>query len=75
MNTAQQNERIDARVLEVLRSESPLTLDEISKNTGIAIDDIQSSVERLQRQNYAEPCPPGYILTEFAEDVCFAREV
>ncbi|ENU92951.1 hypothetical protein F971_01938 [Acinetobacter vivianii] len=74
MGTAQQNERIDTRILEALKNESPLTLRGLSRNTRLDMNIVELSVERLKRQNYVEKCPVGYILTELAEDVCFGAE-
>lgn len=74
MNTDQQNERIDSKILKALRDESPLSKSEIAKQTGLDIEIVILSIHRLIRQNYVETCPVGFILTELAEDVCFGGE-
>ncbi|WP_277559400.1 winged helix-turn-helix domain-containing protein [Acinetobacter beijerinckii] len=74
MNTDQQNERIDSKILKALRDESPLSKSEIAKQTGLDIEIVILSIHRLIRQNYVEACPVGFILTELAEDVCFGGE-
>ena len=73
MSTEQQNERIDMHVLNALRYET-LNHADIAKTTGLDIDAVKQSVQRLVRQNYVEACPIGFILTELAEDVCFGAE-
>lgn len=74
MSTAQQNERIDLRILETLRNDSPLGRIAIAKKTGIGIEDVKLSIHRLKRQGYVEVRGPSCFLTELAEDVCFAEE-
>lgn len=71
MSTAQQNERIDTRVLEALRFSDQLSRVAISKKTGIEIEAVKSSIHRLKRQGYVEVRGSACFLTELAEDVCF----
>lgn len=73
MNTDQQNERIDSKVLHALRDEAPLSKVEIAKQAGIDVENVRLSIHRLKRQNYVEACPVGFILTELAEEVCFSE--
>lgn len=73
MNTDQQNERIDSKVLQALRDEAPLSKVEIAKQAGIDVENVRLSIHRLKRQNYVEACPVGFILTELAEEVCFSE--
>lgn len=72
MSTEQQNERVDMHVLNALRYET-LNHSDIAKTTGLDIDVVKQSVQRLIRQNYVEACPIGFILTELAEEVCFGE--
>ncbi|KYQ83477.1 hypothetical protein AWW72_14120 [Acinetobacter sp. NRRL B-65365] len=70
MITAQQNERIDARVLVVLRNDA-LSRVAIAKKTGINLEDVKLSIHRLKRQGYVEVRGSTCFLTELPEDVCF----
>lgn len=71
MSTAQQNERIDIRILEALRFSDRLSRVAIAKKTGIDIESVKSSIHRLKRQNYVEVRGSACFLTELAENVCF----
>lgn len=71
MSTAQQNERIDTRILEALRFDAPLSRIAISKKTRLDVDAVKQSIHRLKRQGYVEVRGSACFLTELAEDVCF----
>lgn len=71
MSKEQQNERIDNRVLQALRFEDRLSRVAIAKKTGLNIEDVKLSVQRLKKQGYVGVRGSACFLTEFAENVCF----
>lgn len=72
--SAQQNERIDNRVMTALRYETSLGRKAIAESTGIDIEIVKQSIHRLKRQGYVEVRGPACALTDLARDVCFGGE-
>ena len=71
MSIAQQNERIDNRILNALRIEDRLSRVALAKKTGLDQEDVKISIQRLKKQGYVETRGSACFLTELAEDVCF----
>lgn len=71
MSIEQQNERIDNRVLQALRFEDRLSRVAIAKKTGLNIEDVKISIQRLKKQGYVDVRGSACFLTDLAENVCF----
>ena len=54
MFLAQQNERIDNRILNTLRIEDRLSRVALAKKTGLDLEDVKISIQRLKKQGYVE---------------------
>lgn len=50
MPIAQQNERIDNRILNALRIEDRLSRVALAKKTGLDLEDVKISIQRLKKQ-------------------------